>query len=71
MNVFLIILVMVVLIPYVGSVTLRSLSLSHSSSRLSFENYIVGFSLGQLLLIKIITLLGIFGLINFNSLRTQ
>jgi hypothetical protein len=67
---FLIILVMVALTPYVGSVVLRSLSFNHDGSKPSFENYIVGFSLGQLLLIKVITLLGVFGLINFNIITS-
>ena len=66
MNVFLIILVMVAFTPYVGSVVLHSLSFNYGTPRRSFESYIVGFSLGQLLLIKVITLLGVFGLINLN-----
>jgi hypothetical protein len=70
MNFFLIILVMVALIPYAGSVVLHSISCNHGSSRHSLESYVVGFSLGQLLLIKIITLLGVFGLINSNSITS-
>ena len=68
MNILLVFIVMLVCIPFIGSVFLYYLSFDHQKYKLSAHNYIVGFSLGQLLLIKITTLLGIFGWINFNNI---
>jgi len=65
MSAILFILVMAVLVPFVGSVLMHSSPFNRDIFKPSFENYVVGFSLGQLLIIKIITLLGIFNLINF------
>ena len=71
MNVLLIFLVMLVFIPFAGTIFLHYFSFNHENYRFSSENYVVGFSLGQLLLIKITTLLGVCGWINFNIITSS
>lgn len=68
MNFFLILLILLIFLPYAGTTILQFTSGEHGKSRDPLENYVVGFSIGQLIFIKIVTLLGVSSLINFNNI---
>jgi hypothetical protein len=69
MNIAIIFIVMILLVPFIGAVLLEYFpSNQDKKNYFTSEGYLVGFSLGQLLLIKVATLLGVFGWINFDSI---
>jgi len=69
MNIALIFITMLILVPFIGAVFLNFFY-RHNAEQPFLERYILGFSFGQLLIIKVVTILGVFDLINFNSITS-
>jgi hypothetical protein len=67
MNLFLIFLLFMVVIPYIGGVILAFFSRHYKNHYQVSESYVIGFSIGQLLLLKAFTILGYLQLIDFDN----